>query len=99
MVDSVISPNAVEVRDLVKRYPKARTNALDRLCFAVVRGEIFGLLGPNGAGKSTTIGVLTTPGPADRRAGADRECRRGGRATHRAQPAGRGPATQQPRPV
>jgi ABC-2 type transport system ATP-binding protein len=60
MVDSVISPNAVEVRDLVKRYPKARTNAVDRLSFAVVRGEIFGLLGPNGAGKSTTIGVLTT---------------------------------------
>ncbi|MBV8710466.1 MAG: hypothetical protein JOY56_01715, partial [Solirubrobacterales bacterium] len=49
MVDSVISPNAVEVRDLVKRYPKARTNAVDRLSFAVVRGEIFGLLGPNGA--------------------------------------------------
>jgi ABC-2 type transport system ATP-binding protein len=60
MVDSVISPNAVEVRDLVKRYPKARTNAVDRLSFAVMRGEIFGLLGPNGAGKSTTIGVLTT---------------------------------------
>ena len=60
MVDSVVSPNAVEVRDLVKRYPKARTNAVDRLSFAVVRGEIFGLLGPNGAGKSTTIGVLTT---------------------------------------
>jgi ABC-2 type transport system ATP-binding protein len=60
MVDSVISPNAVEVRDLVKRYPKAQTDAVDRLSFAVVRGEIFGLLGPNGAGKSTTIGVLTT---------------------------------------
>jgi ABC-2 type transport system ATP-binding protein len=60
MVDSVISPNAVEVRDLVKRYPKARTNALDRLSFAVVRGEIFGLLGPNGAGKSTMVRILAT---------------------------------------
>src|SRR5581483_11803441 len=60
MVDSVISANAVQVSDLVKRYPKARTNAVDGLSFAVVRGEIFGLLGPNGAGKSTTIGVLTT---------------------------------------
>lgn len=60
MVDSVVSANAVEVSDLVKRYPKARTNAVDGLSFAVVRGEIFGLLGPNGAGKSTTIGVLTT---------------------------------------
>ncbi len=51
---------AVEVRELVKRYPKAQADAVDRLSFAVARGEIFGLLGPNGAGKSTTIGVLTT---------------------------------------
>jgi ABC-2 type transport system ATP-binding protein len=51
---------AVEVRELVKRYPKAQTDALDQLSFAVAEGEIFGLLGPNGAGKSTTIRVLTT---------------------------------------
>jgi ABC-2 type transport system ATP-binding protein len=51
---------AVEVRDLVKRYPKRDVNAVDGLSFTVQPGEIFGLLGPNGAGKSTTIGVLTT---------------------------------------
>jgi ABC-2 type transport system ATP-binding protein len=51
---------AVEVRDLVKRYPKRDVNAVDGLSFSVEPGEIFGLLGPNGAGKSTTIGVLTT---------------------------------------
>jgi ABC-2 type transport system ATP-binding protein len=51
---------AVEVRQLVKRYPKGQTEAVDQLSFAVANGEIFGLLGPNGAGKSTTIGVLTT---------------------------------------
>ncbi|MGH3717337.1 MAG: ABC transporter ATP-binding protein [Pseudonocardiaceae bacterium] len=50
----------MEVRELVKRYPKAQVDAVDRLSFAVADGEIFGLLGPNGAGKSTTIGVLTT---------------------------------------
>jgi ABC-2 type transport system ATP-binding protein len=50
----------VEVRDLVKRYRKARTNAVDGVSFAVRRGEVFGLLGPNGAGKTTTVGVLTT---------------------------------------
>lgn len=50
----------IEVRELVKRYPKARTDAVDHLSFEVADGEIFGLLGPNGAGKSTTIGVLTT---------------------------------------
>ncbi|MEJ2867086.1 ABC transporter ATP-binding protein [Actinomycetospora sp. OC33-EN08] len=51
---------AVEVADLVKRYPKASTNAVDGISFAVAPGEVFGLLGPNGAGKTTTIGVLTT---------------------------------------
>ncbi|WP_018333045.1 ABC transporter ATP-binding protein [Actinomycetospora chiangmaiensis] len=51
---------AVEVVDLVKRYPKATVNAVDGVSFAVAPGEVFGLLGPNGAGKTTTIGVLTT---------------------------------------
>ncbi len=51
---------AVEVIDLVKRYPKSPTNAVDGLSFSVEPGEIFGLLGPNGAGKTTTVGVLTT---------------------------------------
>jgi ABC-2 type transport system ATP-binding protein len=51
---------AVEVVDLVKRYPKRDVNAVDGLSFAVRRGEVFGLLGPNGAGKSTTVGILTT---------------------------------------
>ncbi len=54
------SENAIEVRNLVKRYPKATFNAVDGVSFSVRRGEIFGLLGPNGAGKTTTIGVLTT---------------------------------------
>jgi len=55
-----MSEPAVEVTELVKRYPKSPTNAVDELSFAVERGEVFGLLGPNGAGKTTTVGVLTT---------------------------------------
>ena len=51
---------AVEVVDLVKRYPKSSVNAVDGIGFAVAPGEVFGLLGPNGAGKTTTIGMLTT---------------------------------------
>jgi ABC-2 type transport system ATP-binding protein len=51
---------AVQVSELVKRYPGRPTNAVDGISFAVERGEVFGLLGPNGAGKTTTIGVLTT---------------------------------------
>src|SRR3712207_8991650 len=51
---------AVQVSDLVKRYPGRPVNAVDGISFTVERGEVFGLLGPNGAGKTTTIGVLTT---------------------------------------
>ncbi|RCW38529.1 ABC-2 type transport system ATP-binding protein [Halopolyspora algeriensis] len=51
---------AVEVLDLVKRYPKSSSNAVDNLSFEVHPGEVFGLLGPNGAGKTTTVGILTT---------------------------------------
>jgi len=51
---------AVEVVDLVKRYPKAKVNAVDGVSFAAAPGEVFGLLGPNGAGKTTTVGMLTT---------------------------------------
>ena len=51
---------AIAVNNLVKRYPKAKANAVDGVSFEVSKGEIFGLLGPNGAGKTTTIGILTT---------------------------------------
>lgn len=33
--------------------------AVDRVSFAIERGELIGYLGPNGAGKSTTIKMLT----------------------------------------
>jgi ABC-2 type transport system ATP-binding protein len=51
---------AVEVTDLVKRYPKAPKDSLAGVSFQVRQGEVFGFLGPNGAGKTTTIGILTT---------------------------------------
>jgi ABC-2 type transport system ATP-binding protein len=38
---------AVEVLDLVKRYPKSSVNAVDGVSFAASAGEVFGLLGPN----------------------------------------------------
>jgi ABC-2 type transport system ATP-binding protein len=48
--------NAVEVRDMVKRF--GDFVAVDHVTLEVRRGEIFGFLGPNGAGKSTTIRML-----------------------------------------
>ena len=48
--------NAIEVRDLTKRYGEIL--AVDNITLDVKGGEIFGFLGPNGAGKTTTIRML-----------------------------------------
>lgn len=48
--------HAIEVRDLVKRYPAV--TAVNGVSFRVAEGSCFGLLGPNGAGKTTTIEIL-----------------------------------------
>lgn len=45
--------NAIEVKNLVKRYKELL--ALDHFNLQIEEGEIFGLLGPNGSGKTTTI--------------------------------------------
>jgi len=55
---AVLSPNAIEVSHIVKKY--GDFTAVDDVSFAVKEEEIFGLLGPNGAGKSTLIRMLTT---------------------------------------
>jgi ABC-2 type transport system ATP-binding protein len=64
---------AVKVENLERRF--GDFVAVDRVSFAVPRGEIFGFLGPNGAGKSTTIrmltGLLTPTGGTGRVGGYD----------------------------
>lgn len=47
----------IEAAELTKRF--GEITAVDRISFAVRRGELFGYLGPNGAGKTTTINLLT----------------------------------------
>lgn len=59
-VQSAASAPIIMVEDLVKRYKKAETNAVDHISFAVAPGTLFALLGPNGSGKTTTISMLTT---------------------------------------
>ncbi|WP_181686358.1 ABC transporter ATP-binding protein [Halorhabdus salina] len=53
-----MSPTAVQVTDLQKRYDDVQ--ALRSVSFSVDPGEIFGLVGPNGAGKTTTLRTLST---------------------------------------
>ncbi len=48
----------IEVSNLVKRYKKNGTFALNGINLSIRKGSIFGLLGPNGAGKSTFINIL-----------------------------------------
>jgi ABC-2 type transport system ATP-binding protein len=56
-VERVNVENAVVVDELSRRF--GDFVAVDKVSFAVKKGEIFGFLGPNGAGKSTTIRMLT----------------------------------------
>ena len=48
--------SAIVVRDLTRTF--GTFTAVDRISFAVERGEIFGFLGANGAGKSTAIRMM-----------------------------------------
>jgi ABC-2 type transport system ATP-binding protein len=49
--------NAIEIRNLTKKYGK--TVAVDSLSLDIKEGELFSLLGVNGAGKTTTIKMLS----------------------------------------
>jgi ABC-2 type transport system ATP-binding protein len=49
-------PFAIDVQNLVKRYPTAV--AVDGVSFTVARGITAALLGGNGAGKTTTLSIL-----------------------------------------
>ena len=53
---------AIEARDLSLRF--GDFTAVDKVSFAIRRGEIFGFLGSNGCGKTTTMKVLTGLLPA-----------------------------------
>ncbi|MCW6004412.1 ABC transporter ATP-binding protein [Micromonospora sp. CPCC 205371] len=54
MRDVVVRASGLRVR-----YPRAASDAVAGIDFAISAGEVFGFLGPNGAGKSTTQKALT----------------------------------------
>ncbi len=51
-----MSPAAIEIAGLVKRY--GDRTAVAGIDLSIGAGEVFGLLGPNGAGKTTTVEIL-----------------------------------------
>ena len=54
--------NAIEIRGLVKKYPRFQLGPLD---LSVPRGAIYGLIGPNGAGKTTATARIFGMGKND----------------------------------
>lgn len=50
--------NAIEIKNLTKRYGKLV--ALDGISLSIGSGELYGLLGPDGAGKTTLYQILAT---------------------------------------
>ncbi len=56
-------PPVIVARGLTRRF--GDFTAVDRVDFAIRRGEIFGFLGSNGCGKTTTMKMLTGLLPAD----------------------------------
>jgi len=56
------TPNAIEIRGLIKNYPGFTLGPLD---LTVPRGAIYGLIGPNGAGKTTAIDLIYGMGRND----------------------------------
>lgn len=48
----------IEIKSLVKHYPKSTNPAVSDINFTVLQGEKFGIFGPNGAGKTTLISIM-----------------------------------------
>jgi len=55
--DGAKASAVIQAEQLTRRFGDLL--AVDRVSFAVARGEVFGFLGPNGAGKTTTVRMIT----------------------------------------
>lgn len=48
----------VELKNICKKYPGARSNAVDELSLRIRQGEIMALVGESGCGKTTTLRII-----------------------------------------
>jgi iron(III) transport system ATP-binding protein len=49
---------ALEVKNLIKRFPGTSQSAVDDISFQMGEGEILALVGPSGCGKTTTLRLI-----------------------------------------
>ena len=49
---------ALEIRELSKQYEPGQPLAIEKISFAMPRGEILALVGPSGCGKTTTLRLI-----------------------------------------
>ena len=56
---------SIVIKNVSKRYSRAKVNALENICTEIPNGK-FGLLGENGAGKSTLLKILATVSGLDK---------------------------------
>lgn len=50
--------HAIEVRDLVFRYPAGKADVLTGVSFTIEKGSFVGIIGQSGAGKTTFVDIL-----------------------------------------
>lgn len=50
--------NALELRNVTKRFASANTPAVDDISFTLANGEILALVGPSGCGKTTILRLI-----------------------------------------
>jgi iron(III) transport system ATP-binding protein len=53
-----VSETILELSGVTKRFPGAAEDAVSRISFFLLKGQIFSILGPSGCGKTTTLRLI-----------------------------------------